>query len=546
MIPSGLIALDDGFYRRDPAFADPLDPSGRAFEPISDAVAARPIVERFLEIAARDPSRLAAEDGDRRLTYGEVRRQGGGVAAALSASPGDASRPVAVVLHDGLQFLPISLALFASGRVFTVIDPSHPLERRRAILEQVQPGLMLMLAGAPDDDLVGAEVARLVLDMADLPEGALEVADIDMDAPCGLVFTSGSTGVPKGVAASQRAYLEYLQEYVNTLRIGPEDCLLSVATLSAAGARECLAAVLSGARVRVLDFRAAGLMGAFSALQDATILTFVPSVMRAIAAVPGLSDACGRLRVLNFISEPLLAADLPLIRPVLPADCLISLEFGTTETTSIFRWFVREDAVDGAATPSGYLVPGQEIAIVDDAGQPAPAGEPGELIVRSRRVGRGLWRDGVLTPGPFQPAGAGVQLYQTGDIVRLGADGLARFEGRRDRQIKIRGLQVDLAEVEAALRAAPGVRDAVALAVSNPGEADRLFAFVATDQAMDEQGLRAHVRTACDEHAVPARIIALDAIPRLATHKPDLVGLQALALTASGSSASRAQMTSSC
>lgn len=534
MIPAGLVALADGFWGRDPAFADPLDPDDRAFSPIPDAWTARPIADLFLEVARRHPDRVAAEDGDRALTYGQVRALAGGVGAALAEAPGEAAGPVALVLHDGLQFLPIVLALFASGRVFTVIDPSHPFERRRAILDQVRPGLILTTAGAPDEDMADASVPRLVLDMDALPDAPLTVADIDMDAPCGLVFTSGSTGVPKGVAASQRAYLEYLQEYVNTLRIGPDDCLLSVATLSAAGARECLAAVLTGARVRVLDFRAAGLMGAFAALQDATILTFVPSVMRAIAAVPGLSDACRRLRVLNFISEPLLAPDLPLIRPVLPAGCLISLEFGATETTSIFRWFVREDAVTGSATPSGYLVPGQEIAVVDEDGQPVPAGEAGELIVRSRRVGRGLWRDGALTPGPFQPLADGVCLYQTGDLVRLGPDGLAAFAGRRDRQIKIRGLQVDLAEVEAALRDQPGVEDAVALPVAAVGEAARLIAFV-SGRALDPQILRRQIAAIVADHGVPARIFVLDVIPRLATHKPDLVRLQALALGAGSS-----------
>lgn len=539
-LPPGLLVDDDGWLRRDPAFEDPAPFAGRAARPFPDSWTTQPLIVRFDALAAEHPERVICHDGVDSLTFAEVARCVAGFGATLAAEPRGRDGPVAIVLSDGMDFLPFVLTLFASGRLFTVIDAAHPAERQKALLDEVKPALVIRSTSTVlDAELIDPDTPVVVLDRSSPGDAAPVRAAIDMDAPAGLIFTSGSTGRPKGVVASQRAYLEYLQEYANAHRIGPHDVLLSVATLSAAGARECLAAAVTGARVRILDFKAAGLGGAFVALAEATILTFIPSVMRAVASVPGLAQACARLRVLNLISEGLLATDVTLFRKAVPADCRISLEFGATETTSVFRWCVRDEAVGASTSPSGYLVEGQAIRLIRENGSASASGEPGELLVRGRRVARGLWAGGELTPGPFgpdadDPAG---RVYATGDIMTGRSDGLFEFVGRRDRMIKIRGRQVDLAEVEVAMRAFAGVLDAVAFSVARDGEAARLFAAVVGDPRLDVLALRRHVGKETAEHMIPVRIMRLDAIPRLGGHKPDLIKLQSMALdTAPGSS----------
>lgn len=530
--PRGVFIMPDGWLIRDPDLTDPLDFLERPARPVPDAWTQAPLIARFDALAAADPDRVICSDGTNSLTFGEVARCVAGFGAALAADPVDPAAPVAIVLHDGMDFLPFVLTLFASGRIFTVIDAGHPVERQQALIGEVRPGLVVSSASTPIDPALVPHGARhLVLDRTAPGPGEPVRPAIGMDAPAGLIFTSGSTGRPKGVAASQRAYLEYLQEYANAHRIGPDDVLLSVATLSAAGARECLAAAFTGAQVRIMDFKSAGLAGAMTALAEATILTFIPSVMRAIATAPGLDHACQRLRVLNLLSEPLLASDVVQLRKVLPLACRISLEFGATELTSAFRWYVHDEALDGPVCPSGYIVPGQEILLAAEDGSPVPFGEVGELVVRSRRVARGLWAQGELTPGRFGQAETdpAARVYATGDLMWLRPDGLFEFVGRRDRMIKIRGLQVDLAEVEAAMRVYPGVADAVALPVSRDGDAAMLQGFIVADDTVDILALRHFVAAETAEHMSPARIIRLPEIPRLAGHKPDLVRLEALA-----------------
>ena len=533
-LPAGLLGDADGWLHRDPAFEDPAHFPDRPARPFPDAWTEQPLVARFDELAADHPDRVICNDGVESLTFAEVARCVAGFGTALAAHPEGRDGPVAIVLHDGMDFLPFVLTLFASGRLFTVIDAGQPTERQKALIDEIRPALVIRSAStALDPTIVDPATPALVLDRKAPGEGAPVRAAVDIDAPAGLIFTSGSTGRPKGVVATQRAYLEYLQEYANSHRIGPDDVLLSVATLSAAGARECLAAALTGARVRILDFKAAGLSGAFVALAEATILTFIPSVMRAVASVPGLDQACARLRVLNLISEALLASDVSLFRSVVPPSCRISLEFGATETTSVFRWQVRDEAVGALVSPSGYLVEGQAIRLIREDGSPVAPGETGELVVRSHRVARGLWAGGEFTQGPFGPYGSdpAVRVYATGDLLKLRSDGLFEFVGRRDRMIKIRGLQVDLAEVEAAMRVYPGVADAVALPVSRDGDAATLQAFIVADETVDILALRRFVAAETAEHMSPARIVRLPEIPRLAGHKPDLVRLEALART---------------
>jgi non-ribosomal peptide synthetase component F len=530
--PAGISVGPDGWLVRDPDLVDPLDFFERPERPVPDAWTEQPLIVRFDALAAADPDRVLCSDGTTSLTFGEVARCVAGFGAALDADPVDPALPVAIVLHDGMDFLPFVLTLFASGRIFTVIDAGHPVERQQALVGEVRPGLVVSSASTPiDPDLIPPGARHLVLDRKAPGPGEPVRPGIDMDAPAGLIFTSGSTGRPKGVAASQRAYLEYLQEYANAHRIGLDDVLLSVATLSAAGARECLAAAFTGAQVRIMDFKSVGLAGAMAALGEATILTFIPSVMRAIATAPGLGEACSHLRVLNLLSEPLLTSDVVQLRRVLPPTCRISLEFGATELTSAFRWYVHDEALDGAVCPSGYIVPGQEILLAAEDGSPVPFGEIGELVVRSRRVARGLWAQGELTPGRFGRAETdpAVRVYATGDLMRLRPDSLFEFVGRRDRMIKIRGLQVDLAEVEAAMRTFPGVADAVALPIAREGEPATLQGFIVADQTVDIPELRRFVTAETAAHMSPAKIVRLAEIPRLAGHKPDLVRLEALA-----------------
>jgi acyl-coenzyme A synthetase/AMP-(fatty) acid ligase len=213
----------------------------------------------------------------------------------------------------------------------------------------------------------------------------------------------------------------------------------------------------------------------------------------------------------------------------LPADCKINITFGSTEAGLIFSWFVRDEAIEGPVAPIGYLVAGKRVALVGDDGRSTAPGEVGELLVRGR-MAMGSWQNGQVTPARFlpDPEDPTSKIYVTGDLVRQRPDGLFEFVGRKDRQVKIRGLWADLGEVESALRGADNIDDAVVVVRSTPGQPDTLTAFVtlsAPGTTLDQSDLRRAVLASTAEHMVPSVVQVLDEIPRLANYKPDLQAL---------------------
>lgn len=521
----------DGWMIRNPAFADPAEPADIPFERLDDAITGRPVLERFDAIVARFGAKLAVDDGAVALTYDELAARVDLFAAQLerAAPPG---RPIAAIVHNVVAYPAILLAALAIGRILVPIDASHPIERQAAILNEVRPGLVVTTLQQPADiSFVPAGIPRLALDVTSPQTAARPARTPDLDAPAALTFTSGSTGKPKGVAVSERSYLLLTAEHVNAAHIHAGDRICCLATLSAMGGRECLSALLTGASIRLVDLKAAGMTAALRALSDCTILSFVPSVMRMILGIPGVEASVANLRILALGGETLLATDLAMFREKLSPHCRINSIMGTTEATSVFHWFARAEAYDGDISPSGYLVPDQNILLVDNDGLPVPPGATGELIVRGRRLAVGSWRDGALTLDPFErdPADPARRIYATGDLMRLRADGLAVFAGRRDRMIKINGQQVDLGQVEAALRSYAGIADAAVLPVARASET-RLAAFVvAEDDPVDAIALRRHVQRETAPHMAPTHVYALGHLPRLASNKPDLVQLEALA-----------------
>ena len=193
---------------------------------------------------------------------------------------------------------------------------------------------------------------------------------------------------------------------------------------------------------------------------------------------------------------------------------------------------MRDEAIEGAVAPIGYIVDRKRVALIDENGAPVSPGEVGELVVRGR-MSLGSWTGGRLTGARFlqDPEDPDSRIYGMGDLVRQRADGLFEYVGRRDRQIKVRGLWADLGEIETALRGSDGVADAVVVVRSGTSEADSIVAFVTMlepSSQPDKAQMRRTVVSATAEHMAPADIRVISAIPRLANYKPDLQRLNAL------------------
>ena len=515
----------------------PLDQDGPRevpFEPFGEAGTEHTISERLAATARRYPARIAIDDGTIRLSYGELLDRTRQLAARIAATvpPG---RPVAIVLPNSAQFMVAALAALTAGRPYVPIDLDYPAARNADILGEAGAAAMVTLPGLEGGvESASTPLPRIDVDAGPPPAGRLAVPDVD--APAVILYTSGSTGRPKGICNAQSAILHRVASFTEACHLRAEDrfmVLSSPATI--AGLFVPLAALLNGASLRIVELRRLGLDGVQRILHEEQITVYwsVPALFRAMLGGARGRDAVQSLRLVRLGGDAILEPDLLRFRRALPPDCLIYLCFGSTEVPTTLQWFARPGLGEAGRAPSGYPVPGVDAALVDGEGLAVPSGEVGELVVRSRYLALGLWQEGRLRPGPFVADAADPRrrILATGDLMRLRPDGMMAGYGRKDRQVKIRGVRVDPGEVEAALIACPGIAEAAVISRPDGAGETSLVAFIVPEPgsvppagADIARGLAIRLPAV----KIPAVTHIVDAIPRLPGFKADVTALGAL------------------
>ncbi|HLX09567.1 MAG TPA: amino acid adenylation domain-containing protein [Thermoanaerobaculia bacterium] len=546
------------------------------------------LLARFAGQVATAPAAVAAAGGGASLTYRALdeaaeriaRRLGAAGLAARAASTtsttaGAAAEPrIALLAARDPSFLAALLAILKVGAVYLPLDPEHPPERLGLTLRGsrcagvIAAGECAALLTAALAPLPPPERPR-VLDLADLMAPAdgplaadfahaddiahvdgiahgsdiagIATADSEPAALAYVIHTSGSTGTPKGAMLHHAGLLNHLEAMIADLGLTRTDRLAQTASQCFdVSVWQLLAPLLAGGRVQLVDPEvAANPARMLDCLVDEgiTVWETVPALLEAVLGVveeaPRPPDL-GRLRWLLVTGETVPPAlcrrwhacypAVPLVNAYGPAECSddVSLQ--------VLR---RPPAAGETRVPIGRPLPGFQLHVVGAGGHLQPLGAAGELWVGGLGVGRGYLHDPartaeVFTPDPFAER-PGQRLYRTGDLARRRQDGALEFLGRRDHQIKLRGLRLELGEVESALRAHPDVAAAVAV-VREVAAGDRCLvayfvrragAAEAADLHPTTAALRAHLRTLLPASAVPSYLVPLPCLPLLASGKVD-------------------------
>jgi acyl-coenzyme A synthetase/AMP-(fatty) acid ligase len=519
---------------------DHRGPADRPYVPFADPARAVPILEMLRAVALRHPDRVAVADAEGALTFAELLGASQRLAVQIEATD-PAGHCVAVVLPTSVAYAVAVFGCLASGRLCVLLDRQFPPARNAALIAQTGASLALTVveealsASWPGARALGvdahAKVARAVSESFDRAGRSP-----DPDAPAFLLCTSGSSGEPKAIVHSQRTMLHWARSTHEALHVGPDDCVMSLSSLSSLGGFTGLLNYgLAGASVEMIDVKASGLGGLMTTLaaRAVTILRAAPSTLRGLARLPGAHDAFAKLRVVQTYGEPLMKADVAALRQALPAACHVRSTYGSTEASGL-SWFAGEpDDHDPLRVASGVLMPDTVAAIVDEAGCSCACGEAGELWIRSRYNALGEWVGGRLTAGRLQPhpSGDGTRVFKTGDIARCSEDGVFVVLGRADRMVKINGQRIEPAEIEAVLRRLPSVERAEVVVMTSESPV-RLAAFVVPNAAAPADlvtVLRSELRSSLPAFMMPARIVAVPSIPLLPGGKVDTLALQALA-----------------
>jgi amino acid adenylation domain-containing protein len=479
------------------------------------------IPERFAQIVAEHRSRPAIGAGEWQPSYAELNLAANRLAHALLA-PGDApgDRVALLMRHDGPLIAAI-LAVLKTGRTVVVLNPTDPPLRLQQILAEAEPGALITDA---TNRKLTAEIAgenRHVVRFEEHSTGPAHDPEIQI-APTALayiLFTSGSTGRPKGVMQTHRNILHNVVRLSHGLRLRAEDRVAFLASPSGGqGLSTMWCALLNGAALCPFPMAEKGVTGLADWLRERQVTTLILSVsiFRHFIRTLKNGEIFPALRMVRFGSEALTAEDFAAFRKFLPARCILLNSLSSSETGNITqRHFTPDDRVAPGRLPVGGEVTGVEIQLLDEQGYAVAEGETGEIIVRSRFLSPGYWRNESLTAERFSVGQGEVRAFHTGDLGRRAADGSLMFVGRKDARIKIRGYRVEVSEIEDALTHQPEVEGALICVREAPDQDTQLVAYVIprAGKQCDTETLRRVLRSTLPAHMVPAHFVFLDKFP---------------------------------
>jgi len=491
-------------------------------------------IHGLFERQARATPDAVALVGDRgTLSYAELDGRANRLARTLRARGVAADDLVGVLAERSVEMLVAVLAILKAGGAYLPLDPGHPPARLR--------------------QLVADSGARLVLGRAGTPEPAGGVELIDLDAPesyAGLatplapaarsgdlayvIYTSGSTGKPKGVMVEHRSVINRIGWMQRAYPIGPGDVLLQKTPISFdVSVWELFWWGFQGATLALLapgGEKDPDAIMAAAASHQVTTMHFVPSMLAAFLAYVEQFGAARRLASLRQVFSS--GEELPRLQArrfaaLLPGADLINL-YGPTEATVDVSHHACDPDDRRARVPIGRPIDNTRLHVVDAAFRPLGVGIPGELCIAGVGVARGYLNRPELTAERFASGALDGEdrVYRTGDLARWLPNGEIEYLGRMDQQVKVRGFRVEPGEIEECLRAHPTVRDAAVVALDD-GRQTYLRGHVVTTTPVPEQELKEHLRAALPEYMLPARIVALDALPMTANGKLDRAALRA-------------------
>jgi D-alanine--poly(phosphoribitol) ligase subunit 1 len=479
------------------------------------------ILERIDHWAAVAPQTIAHISGDRTLTYGELGRRSDALAAHLTDRCGDDRSPIAMLGHREPEMLIAFVGTVKSGRPYVPIDTALP-----------QPRI---------DQILALSRAAMLLSTEDVAQFSRrdvrgDRKSVERESPFYILFTSGSTGEPKGVIITiaclehfigwmlaEQQFTECAEVFLNQ---APFSFDLSVMDLY------CSLAT-GGTLFSVNRHLVENPKQLYRALASSGVTTWVstPSFARMCLVEEKFAEAMlPRVRRFLFCGETLAPQTVAQLLGRFPQAQVWNM-YGPTEATVAMTSIQIDGSIlqKYSPLPVGRVMPGTQVLLFDEDGKEQPANERGEIIIAGPNVSPGYIGRPDLTARAFFDR-SGQRAYKTGDLGRF-HHGLLFFEGRLDEQIKVSGYRIELGDVEANLRGMPGVRDAVVLPVIKNGAPQSLTAFVllvGRDQTSDFQlghSLRTQLSERLPVYMLPRKFVFLDAFPMTANGKVDRTAL---------------------
>lgn len=482
--------------------------------------------ELFFMQSQKSPEAIAARCGNEIISYKNLEARSRHMAHVLQKKMADPGGIVAILAERNIQFLVSMVAILRAGAAYLPIDPKYPVARIKLVLQETKPDLLLLDSEDVREELLDvckAEKACIIEELLAQEENQEEFFSSPLGYPkcedlAYVIFTSGSTGTPKGVMVEHQGMINNMLAKMEPLQLHCDDVIGQTASQSFdISVWQFLTALLIGARSDIVPAHIAQDPDAlldYVAEHEITIWEPVPSMIRAVLEQP---RALPKLRFVLPTGEALtkelakqwfaIYPGVPLCNVYGPAECSDDVTFEKIENAHFDRVWI------------GTPVPNARVHILDANRQLVPVGVIGEIAISGMVVGKGYLHrpdltQAVFIDNPYCQDALDTRLYLTGDLGRRGAHGKIEYIGRKDHQVKLRGLRIELGEIESHLRKCEGIHDAAVIAHELSASQVQLLAFVVSDASEDVRlaavkELSKHLPS----YMLPDRYIMLPKIP---------------------------------
>jgi amino acid adenylation domain-containing protein len=511
-----------------------------------------PVQELFSQTADKFSGSLAVDNGRRRVTYGELEARAEKLAGALSVLGISSDSIVSIFVADPIEIITGILATLKAGGIFCPLDPTFPEQRLRVMFETVSPAWCVTeskFLSKLQKVVEGMTPAPKIILVDEGPTGAcngnaLHLDDdmfrsrpakltnySDPDAACSIYFTSGSTGKPKAIVGRLKGIDHFIKWEIEAVGVGPGTRVTQLVSPSFDGFLKdvfvplCAGGVVCAPESRDIVLDAARLVDWLD-VEQLEVLHCVPSVFRSIINQGLKSSYFEAMKCVVLVGEPLYPADVKRWMEVFGQRIKLMNIYGPTETTLVKCFYeIKAEDVDRPSIPIGKPIRGAAAMVVDQHSQPCGIGDVGEIYIRTPYRSHGYYGQPGLTKevfiqNPFNDDPADI-IYKTGDFGRLLEDGNLEFLGRRDYQVKVRGVRVELGEIENLLRGHESVAD-VAVVDRDDSEGNKfLVAYVTMTNGTGSEHLRQHLAERLPVEMMPSAFVELAQLPRTLNGKVD-------------------------
>jgi len=500
------------------------------------------IGDRFEVQVRRVPQSIAISSKNYQWTYQTLNNCTNATANYILNSCHNGLERIALLLEHDAPAIASILAVLKLGKIYIPLDPTYPSSRLKYILQDSQPQIILTNKTNWDlaQKITQGKIAIVNIDNLECPTTVSNlVLSISPEAPAYILYTSGSTGVPKGVVQNHRNILHFIRAYSNNLHITGADRLTLLSSYSFdAAIIDIFASLLNGATLCLFDLKQESFasLGTWLSQEKITIYHSTPTVYRQLIEILKEKNGAKQteldwIRLVVLGGEAALTTDFESYKKYFASDCLLVNLMGCSESSFNFQYTLNKETEIGdlGLLSVGYPVAETELLLLDEAGKPAP--DYGEIAIRSAYIALGYWQKPELTETVFlpDPEGGKRQIYRSGDLGRLRPDGTLEFLGRQDFQVKIRGFRVELGEIEATLGQHPKVLSVVATSHENsPGNPHLVAYIVLIRQVVPTiKELRSFLSERLPDYMMPSAFVILDALPLTPNNKIDRLALPA-------------------